>query len=71
VWVSAPGKANHYVDITKQFERKKRALLHHESQISSEENLHNILHFWNGGNATAAGLPEGSYAEAFWVMDVT
>ncbi|HVV75601.1 MAG TPA: PIG-L deacetylase family protein, partial [Mycobacteriales bacterium] len=71
VWISSAGKANHYVDITKQFERKKQALMRHESQIESAESLHNILHFWNGGNAQAAGLPEGSYAEAFWVMDVT
>jgi LmbE family N-acetylglucosaminyl deacetylase len=71
VWVSSGARANHYVDITKQFDRKKQALLRHESQILSEENLHNILHFWNGNNAKTAGLPEGSYAEAFWVMDVT
>jgi LmbE family N-acetylglucosaminyl deacetylase len=71
VWVSSGPRTNHYVDITKQFERKKRALLCHASQISSEENLHNILHFWNGGNAKEAGMPEGSYAESFWVMDVT
>lgn len=71
VWVSSGGEANHYVDITKQFERKKAALLRHESQVLSAENLHNILHFWNGGNAKAAGMPEGTYAEAFWVMDVT
>ncbi|MGN6472263.1 MAG: PIG-L deacetylase family protein [Mycobacteriales bacterium] len=71
VWLSSGPNANHYVDITKQFKRKKAALLRHESQMSGEENLHNILHFWNGENAKRAGLPEGSYAEAFWVMDVT
>lgn len=71
VWISSGPRANHYVDITKQFDRKKRALLRHESQISSADDLHNILHFWNGGNAQQAGMPEGSYAEAFWVMDVT
>jgi LmbE family N-acetylglucosaminyl deacetylase len=71
LWVSSGPRANHYVDITRQFDRKKRALLRHESQISSEENLNNILTFWNGGNAKAAGMPDGTYAEAFWVMDVT
>jgi LmbE family N-acetylglucosaminyl deacetylase len=71
LWVSAGPRANHYVDITKQFERKKQALLRHESQVLSAENLHNILHFWNGNNAKAAGMPDGTYAEAFWVMDVT
>jgi LmbE family N-acetylglucosaminyl deacetylase len=71
VWVSSGPRVNHYVDISKQFERKKTALLRHESQILSADGLHDILHFWNGNNAKAAGLPEGSYAEAFWVMDVT
>ncbi|HVW81691.1 MAG TPA: PIG-L deacetylase family protein [Mycobacteriales bacterium] len=70
VWLTAPTNANHYVDITSQFERKKKALLRHESQISSAEDLHNILHFWNGGNAKQAGMPDGSYAEAFWAMSV-
>jgi LmbE family N-acetylglucosaminyl deacetylase len=71
VWISSGPRPNHYVDITKQFERKKRALLRHESQISSAADLHNLLAFWNGGNAKAAGMPDGSYAEAFSVMDVT
>lgn len=71
VWVTAGPRSNHYVDITQQFERKKKALLRHESQITSAEALHEILHNWNGGNAKAAGLPDGSYAEAFYVMDVT
>jgi LmbE family N-acetylglucosaminyl deacetylase len=71
VWLTANREANHYVDITKQFERKKRALLRHASQIESEERLDTILQFWNGGNAKEAGMPEGTYAEAFWVMDVT
>ncbi|HVS68454.1 MAG TPA: PIG-L deacetylase family protein [Mycobacteriales bacterium] len=71
VWVSSGPRVNHYVDITKQFDRKKSALLRHESQMESAEKLHEILHFWNGSNAEAAGFPEGSYAEAFWVMDVT
>ena len=35
VWVSRAATANHYVDITAQFERKKQALLRHESQITS------------------------------------
>ncbi len=71
VWVTAGPRQNHYVDITKQFERKKAALLRHASQISDPEQLHLLLHNWNGGNAIAAGLPDGSYAEAFWVMSVT
>ncbi len=70
VWVSSGPRANRYVDITGQFDRKNQALLRHESQISSAEQLREMLTFWNGNNAKAGGLPEGSLAEAFWVMDV-
>jgi LmbE family N-acetylglucosaminyl deacetylase len=69
VWVTAAAKANHYVDVTKQFERKVAALLQHQSQIASEETLRDLLKGWLGGNAIAAGMPEGTYAEGFWVMN--
>ena len=71
VWITSGNRVNHYVDITKQFDRKTQALLRNESQIPSEENLRALLQMWNGGNAQAAGMPEGTYAEAFWRMDVT
>jgi LmbE family N-acetylglucosaminyl deacetylase len=71
VWVTAGPRANHYVDITKQFDRKNQALLRHESQISDPQQLREMLTFWNGNNAKAGGLPEGTMAESFWVMDVT
>jgi LmbE family N-acetylglucosaminyl deacetylase len=71
VWVSSGPRANRYVDITGQFDRKNQALLRHESQISSAAELRVMLEFWNGNNARAGGLPEGSFAEAFHVMDVT
>jgi LmbE family N-acetylglucosaminyl deacetylase len=70
VWVSSGPRVNHYVDITKQFDRKNQALLCHESQMDSAEKLRTLLEFWNGGNAKAAGMAEGTYAEAFHVMDV-
>ncbi|HEX3898415.1 MAG TPA: PIG-L deacetylase family protein [Mycobacteriales bacterium] len=68
VWVTAAGKSNRWVDVTKQFERKVAALLSHKSQIASETDLRNLLQAWLGGNAIAAGMPEGTYAEGFWVM---
>lgn len=71
VWVSSGPRANHYVDITEHFDRKNQALLRHESQIKSADDLRLMLEFWNGNNAKAGGLPEGTFAEAFWVMDVT
>jgi hypothetical protein len=31
--------------------------------------LHNLLTWWLGGNAEAAGWEKGRLAEAFWVID--
>jgi LmbE family N-acetylglucosaminyl deacetylase len=68
-WVIGLERINHYVDVTKVFERKKSALLEHKSQIKSPADLHNLLDWWLGSNAAAAGWEKGRYAEAFWVMD--
>jgi LmbE family N-acetylglucosaminyl deacetylase len=68
-WVIGMERVNHYVDVTKMFERKKSALLEHKSQIKDPDGLHNLLDWWLGGNAEAAGWEKGRYAEAFWVMD--
>jgi LmbE family N-acetylglucosaminyl deacetylase len=68
-WVIGMERTNHYVDVTAQFERKKAALLEHKSQIKNPDDLHNLLDWWLGGNAEAAGWEKGRYAEAFWVMD--
>jgi LmbE family N-acetylglucosaminyl deacetylase len=68
-WVMGTDHVNHYVDITDTFERKKAALRSHASQMEGVDDLDGLLTTWNGGNARAAGLPEGRLAEAFWVMD--
>jgi LmbE family N-acetylglucosaminyl deacetylase len=68
-WIISGERTNHYVDVTATFDRKKAALLEHKSQISSAEDLHNLLTWWMGGNAEAAGWEKGRLAEAFWVMD--
>jgi LmbE family N-acetylglucosaminyl deacetylase len=68
-WVIAMERTNHYVDVTDTFERKKAALLEHKSQITDPARLHDLLVGWLGMQAKAAGLPEGRYAEAFWVID--
>jgi LmbE family N-acetylglucosaminyl deacetylase len=68
-WVIGSERVNHYVDVTDTFERKKAALLEHKSQISNADDLHNLLTWWLGGNAEAAGWEKGRLAEAFWVMD--
>ena len=69
VWIAEGNEANHYSDITATFEQKLAALFHHESQISDQARTREQMKWWNGANATAAGLPEGSYAEAYYVMD--
>ncbi len=70
-WVTGMERINHYVDVTDVFETKKAALLEHKSQIKSPEELDKLLRWWLASNATAAGWPEGKYAEAFWVMDTS
>jgi LmbE family N-acetylglucosaminyl deacetylase len=67
-WVMSMERVNHYEDVTAQFERKKKALLEHKSQITNPDELHQLLDGWLGGNAEAAGWEKGRYAEAFWTM---
>jgi LmbE family N-acetylglucosaminyl deacetylase len=69
VWVMGSERANHYVDITEAFDRKKAALRAHVSQMEGIDDLDALLVGWNGANAALAGMPEGRYAEGFWVMD--
>jgi hypothetical protein len=33
------------------------------------DDLDALLEGWNGGNAKLAGMPDGHFAEGFWVMD--
>jgi len=69
VWVMGSERTNRYVDITEAFERKKAALLEHASQMEGVDDLDALLRGWNGENARLAGMPEGRYAEGFWVME--
>ncbi|MET9796178.1 PIG-L deacetylase family protein [Nocardiopsis alba] len=67
VWVI--GGPGHHTDITEVFERKVAALAAHESQISDITELEPMLREWMGANAAGAGLPEGSLAEVFRVVN--
>jgi hypothetical protein len=51
------------------FDRKKAALRAHASQMEGVDDLDALLEGWNGGNAKLAGMPDGHFAEGFWVMD--
>jgi LmbE family N-acetylglucosaminyl deacetylase len=69
VWISEGNEINHYSDITATFDQKIAALFHHTSQLTDPDQTRQNVQWWNAGNATAAGLAEGSYAEAFYVLD--
>lgn len=68
VWVTGGPSPHHYSDITPVFERKLAALAAHESQISDIDELAPFLRTWMGENAVKGGLPEGSLAEVFRIV---
>jgi LmbE family N-acetylglucosaminyl deacetylase len=70
VWISGGPAPNRYVDVTATFARKIAALRCHVSQISDPEGLEQRLHGSLSTIAAAAGLPEGSLAEAFQVLRI-
>ena len=69
VWLGASPTPGHYVDVTSSFPRKVAALRAHESQTGHMEGLEDFLRGWLTRAAGQAGLPEGSLAEAFQVID--
>lgn len=69
VWVMATDKPNHFVDVTATYPRKIEALLAHASQTGHLDDLDVMLRGWLGPNARTAGLPDGSLAEAFMVVN--
>jgi len=68
-WLTGGPQPNHYPEISATFHRKVAALRAHVSQIVNIEDLEGMLRGWMGRNARAGGLPEGSLAEAFQVLD--
>lgn len=64
-----PGEQAEVVDITSQIDRKIRALRCHESQHRDPDAMEARVREWWGQMAVEAGLPEGSYAERFFVAD--
>jgi LmbE family N-acetylglucosaminyl deacetylase len=68
VWLSASPHADHFVDITAHFSRKVAALRAHESQTGHMAELEQMLRGWLGRTAELGGLPAGSLAEAFQVL---
>ncbi|MEU5883734.1 PIG-L deacetylase family protein [Spirillospora sp. NPDC047279] len=71
VWIVGGPTLNRYVDITAHFERKLAALRCHATQTAhmGEGELEGMLRGWLSSNAAAGGLPEGSLAESFQVVN--
>ncbi len=57
-----------HVDITANVERKVKALLCHASQMTNPDAMDDLIRNWAAANASAAGLPDGRYAESFKVI---
>jgi LmbE family N-acetylglucosaminyl deacetylase len=69
VWISGTGAPTRYVDVTETFPRKIAALRAHESQTGGRDDLEDLLRQRLARAAARGGLPEGSLAEAFRVVD--
>jgi LmbE family N-acetylglucosaminyl deacetylase len=69
VWLAASPAADHYVDVTASFDRKVAALRAHQSQTGHMADLEEFLRGWLSQAARRGGLPEGSLAEMFQVID--
>jgi LmbE family N-acetylglucosaminyl deacetylase len=70
VWImSSNDRADHYEDITATFEKKLAALLAHTSQTGGRNGFEQRMRDWGGLQARAGGLPEGSLAEGFLILE--
>ncbi len=69
VWLAASPAADRYVDVTAAFPRKVAALRAHHSQTGHLDDLEGFLRGWLSRAAARGGLPEGSLAEMFQVVD--
>jgi LmbE family N-acetylglucosaminyl deacetylase len=70
IWIAGAPTPNHYVDVTVTCSRKMAALRCHVSQISDPDGLEQRLRSSLSSLAATAGLPEGSLAEPFQVLQV-
>ena len=69
VWVMSHPTPNHYVDISKTFDRKIQALKAHHSQTAHMEDLESRIKEWGSNIAKAAGFNDSALAEAFRVVN--
>lgn len=69
IWLVGGPRPDHFPEVTATFGRKVAALRQHVSQIVNVPDLEGMLRGWMGATARTGGLPEGSLAESFQVMD--
>ena len=69
VWLPGGPVPNRYVDVTGTFDRKVAALRAHESQTGQMDKLEEFLRTRLAAAAATGGLPEGSLAETFQILD--
>jgi LmbE family N-acetylglucosaminyl deacetylase len=69
VWIQGGSSGTHPVDVTAAVERKIAALLSHVSQHPDPQRTEIMVREWMTNNAKQFGLPDGSSAETFRVVD--
>ena len=69
VWMGAFSDPNRFVDITDTVELKLAALRRHESQLPEAEATMERVRQWVAATAKTAGLPDGSAAEGYLVIE--
>ena len=69
VWMNAMQNPNRFVDITDTVDMKLAALRCHESQLPDAEATLDRVRQWVTMTAKTAGLPDGSAAEGFFVIE--
>ncbi len=69
VWMMAGPSSDRAVDVTAQVDRKLAALHCHVSQHTDADGMEERVRGWLTATASAFGLPAGSSAEAFTVIE--
>ena len=67
VWVMAHPTPTHFVDVTKEFDRKLAAIKSHASQLPDPDALEGWMRTRLAEMAHRGGLPDGRLAEAFFI----
>ena len=69
VWLMSAPEPNRFVDVTSVIDRKIAALRRHVSQNTDSDEMADRLKGWLAMRAETAGMPAGTYAEGFFVVD--